>query len=165
MSVREICKNAGFKAVLVILWSVLGGCCLFVVMANAVACRLTTKAGKTYFGLKSWLSPLWALSNVVVKRSGFGGLAFYWYECISGIIVLCQVWNTWPGHVLATIFFFHFAAVGAVLTWHALRQLIEHDNSKPVIHVCCYSLAVLLSPLMIPVVLSLDTAALVRECL
>ncbi|KAL3132982.1 hypothetical protein ABBQ38_006893 [Trebouxia sp. C0009 RCD-2024] len=166
VSVRQICENSGFEAVLLILWSVLGGSCLIVVGVYAVACRLTTKAGKTYFGLKSWLLPLWALGDVVVKGcSGFGGLAFYWYDCVSGVIVMCQVWHTWPGHALATIFFFHFAAVGAVLTCHAVRRFIDYDNDKLVMHIFCNILAVALSPLMIPVVLLLDTAALVREIL
>ena len=170
MSVRQICKNTEFKAVLLILWGVLGGCCLMVVCTYAVACKLATRAGPTYFGLKSWLSPLWALGIVVTKAcSGFGGLAFYWYDCVSGVIVLCQVWYTWPGHLLALIFFFHFAAVGAIFACHAVHRFVgpEHsnNNNKLVLYIVCDILAVLLSPAMIPVVILLDTVALVREIL
>lgn len=140
-----------------------------VVCTYAAACKLATRAGPTYFGLKSLLSPLWALGIVVTKAcSGFGGLAFYWYDCISGVIVMCQVWHTWPGHLLALIFFFHFAAVGAILACHAVHRLVgpEHiNNNKLILYIVCDMLAVLLSPAMIPVVILLDTVALIREIL
>ena len=170
MSVKQICKNSDSKAVLLILWGVFGSCCLMVVCTYATACKLATRAGPTYFGLKSLLSPLWALGIVVTKAcSGFGGLAFYWYDCISGVIVMCQVWHTWPGHLLALIFFFHLAAVGAILACHAVHRLIgpEHNNynNRLILYIVCDILAVLLSPAMIPVVILLDTVALVREIL
>lgn len=169
MSVKQICKNFDSKAVLLILWGVFGSCCLMVVCTYAAACKLATRAGPTYFGLKSLLSPLWALGIVVTKAcSGFGGLAFYWYDCISGVIVMCQVWHTWPGHLLALIFFFHFAAVGAILACHAVHRLVgpEHiNNNKLILYIVCDMLAVLLSPAMIPVVILLDTVALIREIL
>ena len=168
MSVRQICRNSDSRTVLLILWGVFGGCCLIVVGTYAVACKLATRAGPTYFGLKSWLSPLWAAGIVVIKAcSGFGGLAFYWYDCVTGVIVMCEVWHTWPGHVLAIIFFFHFAAVGAILACHAVHRLAgpKRDNDKLVLYVMSNILVVVLSPLMIPVVILLDTVALVREVL
>ena len=168
MSVKQICRNSDSKAVLLILWGVFAGCCLVVVCMYAVACKLAARAGPTYFGLKSLLSPLWALGIVVTKAcSGFGGLAFYWYDCISGAIVMCQVWHTWPGHLLALIFFFHLAAVGAILACHAVHRLIgsrhNNHNNRLILYIVCDILAVLLSPAMIPVVILLDTVALIRE--
>ena len=175
ISVKEICKNSDSKAVLMILWGVFGSCCLMVVCTYAAACKLQKRAGPTYFGLKPLLAPLWALGIVVTKAcSGFGGLAFYWYDCISGLIVMCEVWHTWPGHLLALIFFFHFAAVGAILACHAVHRLVgpqlrnnnnNNNNNMLILYIVCDILAVFLSPAMIPVVIMLDTVALVQEIL
>ena len=160
VSVQQICKNSDFKAVLLMLWGIFGGSCLLVVCMYAVAYKLATRAGPTYFGLKSFLSPLWALSIVVTKGcSGLGGLAFYWYDCITHVIVLCQVRHTWPGHLLAIIFFFHFATVGAILACHMVHRLVAPvvGNKKLVLYLMWDMLAVVMSPVMIPVVILLDT--------
>ena len=165
-SVKAICKNTGSTTVLLTVWSTFGGCCLIIIGTYAVMSRLATRAGSTYFGLKPWLSPVWALGIVLTKGcAGFGGLAFYYYDLISAIIVLCQVWGTWPGHLLAIIFFFHFTAVGAVVAFHGLRRLTaaENKSQKPVVQIVCDILSVVISPVMIPVVLLMDTVALVRE--
>ena len=166
VSVQQICRNSDSQAVLLMLWGVFGGCALMVVCTYAVACKLATRAGPTYFGLKSFLSPLWALGIAVTKGcSGLGGLAFYWYDCITDVIVLCQVWHTWPGHLLALIFFFHFAAVGAILACHGVHRLVGPvvGNNKLLLYLMWDVLAVVISPVMIPVVILLDTVALIRQ--
>ena len=165
-SVKAICKNTGSTIVLLTVWLTFGGCCLIIIGTYVIMSKLATRAGATYFGLKPWLSPVWALGIVLTKGcAGFGGLAFYYYDLISGIIVLCQVWGTWPGHLLAIIFFFHFAAVGAVVAFHGLRRLtIAGSNSRKLaVQIACDILSVVVSPLIIPVVLLMDTVALARE--
>ena len=165
-SVRDICRNTGSTTVLLIVWLTFGGCSLLIVGTYLVMCKLATRGGSDYFGVKSCLSPVWALGIVLMKGcAGFGGLAFYYWDLITGLIVLCQVWDTWPGHLLAIIFIFHFTAVGAVLAFHALRRLTSErlQGYSPAQQVLLDIVPVVISPLLVPVVILLDTVALVRE--
>ena len=132
----------------------------------AVLHSIAPQAGSTFLGLKTALSPVWRLGIAGTKAfSGFGGLAFYYYDLISGLIVLCQVWDTWPGLFLAIIYVFHFTAVGAIVAFHGLCRLgmLGQSNHFLKLKFLLGFLSLGLGPFLIPVVLLLDTVALARE--
>ena len=56
--------------------------------------------------------------------SGLGGLAFYYDDLVSNIVVLAQVWSKWPASVLLAIFLFHFAMTGAIVAFHGFYWLV-----------------------------------------
>ena len=91
--------------------------------------------------------------------------AFYYYDLVTSIVVLAQVWGTWPGGVLMTIFLVHFATTGAVVLFHGLDNFagLKNHLSGPQLLAFILGAAVVFSPLRIPVVLVLDTLAFVRQ--
>ena len=99
--------------------------------------------------------------------SGLGGLAFYYYDLITSIVVLVQVWALWPGDVLIAIFLFHFATAASIVGFHALRKIAavkyQLETSRLYVCACIATVSITCSPLFIPFVLLLDTAAFARQ--
>ena len=169
VSVRDICANHGSRKLLLIAWLLFGACCLTVVAVYICAqCVL-----KGHDSAKSKVKSLvkcpcfWATSGQVYRTfSGLGMLAFYHYDLVTSIVVLGQVWGTWPGGVLMTVFLVHFAT-GAVVLFHGLYKFagLKNHLSGPQLLTFILGAAVVFSPLMIPIVLVLDTLAFVRQVL
>ena len=65
------------------------------------------------------------VSSFYEAFAGLAGLAFYYYDLITSIIVLRQVWGLWPSKVLLAIFLVHFATTGVIVAFHALYRLIK----------------------------------------
>ena len=167
-SVKEICANHNSHVVLLTVWLIFSICCLVALLAYACLVLSKTKKESMRLGPKSRLLPVQAaMSSFYEAFAGLGGLAFYYYDMITSIIVLRQVWGHWPGIVLAAIFLFHFAATGVVVAFHALYRLIrlQYDASQSGLCLfgCILALSFASSPLMIPVVLVLDTFVFVRQ--
>ncbi len=55
---------------------------------------------------------------------GVGGLAFYYYDLVTSLIVLTQIWGTWPGGILTAIFFVHFTTTGYPVAVYACFRSI-----------------------------------------
>jgi len=167
-SVRDICANHGSRKVLLIAWLVFGACCLTVVAVYICAqCVLKGHDSvKSKVNLLAKCPAFWATSGQVYRTfSGLGMLAFYYYDLVTSIVVLAQVWGTWPGGVLMTIFLVHFATTGAVVLFHGLYKFagLKNHLSGPQLFTFILGAAVVFSPLMIPIVLVLDTLAFVRQ--
>ena len=115
----------------------------------------------------AWLLPLWNVA--LVLREAFWGLAmlaFYYYDLISNIVVLKQVWRKWPGDILIAIFLFHFALVGAAVAYQGLFRIVEAKYGPIKTSFCLFlviCVAIMMSPIMIPLVLLLDTLAFIRQ--
>lgn len=168
VSVRDICSNHNSHVVLLVVWLVFGVCCLLVLAVYMCVLVYTSRRGPIKLGPKSrLLSVQAAAASLYDAFAGLSGLAFYYYDLITSIIVLRQVWGLWPGDILLTIFMFHFTTTGAVVAFHALYRLVQlwYDASQTncCFHGCILALAVVSSPLMIPVVLLLDTFAFVAQ--
>ncbi len=171
-SVTDICANHNADRVLLIVWLVFGACCLFVTGMYLAAQWRTNRHGSTRFGLWSSLvpAPVWAVLHVVHDTcQGLGGLAFYYYDLVTNIILLAQVWGTWPAALLLSILLFHFAVVGVVVAFHAIYKLfgLKHDMSgvRLPFGVALVMLSLVVGPCLIPVVLLLDTCAFIRRVL
>lgn len=169
-SVKDICANHDATWVLLTVWLSFGGCCVLLISMYALLSRRTTAGtlmgvGQRLFGKHLWL----ALQTFLKAVSGLLSLAFYYYDLITSLIVLRQVWGTWPGHILMAIFFFHFAITADIVTFHVCHKLAV--LWCPVVTRHVWFLVVLAgvsfvsSPLMIPGVLVLDTLALAAEIL
>jgi len=168
-SVTDICANHNADRVLLIVWLVFGGCCIFVTGMYLADRWHTNRHGSMHFGSLSSLMPahVWAVLHVIYDTcQGLGGLAFYYYDLISNIILLSQVWGTWPAALLVSILLFHFALVGAVVAFHAIYKLfgLKYDLSgvRLPFGVVLVLLSVVVGPCLIPVVLLLDTCAFIR---
>ena len=167
-SVQDICANHGSRNVLLIVWLLFGACCLTVV-AVYVCAQCALKGRDSATSKMNWLvtcPSFWATSGQVHKTfSGLGMLAFYYYDLVTSIVVLAQVWGTWPGGVMMTIFLVHFATTGAVVLFHGLYKFagLKNHLSKPQLFTFILGSAVIFSPLMIPIVLVLDMLAFVRQ--
>ena len=171
-SVTDICANHSADWVLLIVWLVFGGCCLFVTSVYLAARWHTNRQGSTRFGLLSSLVPVpvWAVMHGVYDTcQGLGGLGFYYYDLVTNIILLAQVWGTWPAALLLSILLFHFAVVGVVVAFHAIYKLfgLKYDLSgvRLPFGVTVVMLSLVTGPCLIPVVLLLDTCAFVRQVL
>ncbi|KAL3130219.1 hypothetical protein ABBQ38_008518 [Trebouxia sp. C0009 RCD-2024] len=167
-AVPTICANNGAGKVLLILWVLFGGCCLIIVCLYACLCRLAAQLAP--LSKSPWLQRLPARFLVGLCRQtfqGLGGLAFYYYDLITAIVVLAQVWGTWPGDVLTAICFFHFAITGAIVAVHAAFRLKAMYNVKLQSRNAGNGLVMLgsliVGPIFIPVVLVLDTIVFVRQ--
>lgn len=162
-SARRSCANHGPKKVLLIAWLVFGGCCLIIV--GLYACLSKYRNSKT---VNPCLQSLVALVSVPYETlSGLGGLAFYYYDLVTNIIVLAQVWGKWPGHVLMTIFFFHSALTAGVVAFHGLVKYVVPKRNALISNHLAVALSALLafasSPIVILVVLILDTITILRQ--
>ncbi len=169
-SVRNICANHNSHKVLLIVWLAFTGCCLVVLGIYICVQWVISKHGSMHITLWPCLLPLWAVvCGLFEAFSGLGQLAFYYYDLITSIIVLAQVWGSWPGDILATIFLFHFAITGVIVAFHGFIRIagLKYDLSEAGVR--SYALIVVFSliagPMMIPVVLVLDTCVFIRQVL
>lgn len=171
IAVPSICANSGAGKVLLILWVLFGACCLLIF---GVYVYMSRNSSKPTFSLCTGCLPVLPVlfvqlltSLVQQVFSGLGGLAFYWYDFITSIIVLTQVWGTWPGHALAAIFFCHLAIVGFIVSFQAVFRLIawKYDCSQHTLSLDAMVIvfSVFCGPILIPVVILLDTIAFTRH--
>ena len=171
-SVSAICANSGAHNILLIAWLVFGVCCALAIALYILAgyCFTTTHTNKHAVRLRTrllpWLFPLYKVASVL--REAFWGLAmlaFYYYDLVSNIVVLKHVRGKWPGDILAAVFLFHFAFVGAVVAYQGLRHraIAKHASISRNFDIVTALLAVVASPFMIPTILFLDTLSFVRQ--
>ena len=157
-SVRQICANRNATSVLLIV-------AIYAILQRFVQRGSITRIAVRLCGVTVWSAVL-VFGQAV---SGLLSLAFYYYDLVTALIVLDQVWGTWPGDVLAGIFFFHFTMTAEIVLFHALQRLTAlwtgTEFKQAHWSVLFVTLTVIASPLMIPVVLVLDTIALAREIL
>lgn len=162
-SVQVLCANPNSPKLMLALWLTFVGCCIVLVGAYllhkhrpmpkvSVTARLPQSALFLRLGM---------LAHIMLKMAyALGGLVFYYYDLVTSITVLVQVWGMWPAAVLLTILLVHFAAAGAVVSFQALTRVSYlSSNSSWVVLL----LAMMLSPFVIPVVLLLDTLAFVHD--
>lgn len=168
-SVKAICANRSVLAVLLALWLTFAAFLvgLFIVywacvwrrgrptapmllplVTSGVHVSCTKVAAKLYDALK-----------------GIAGLVFYYYDLINNIVLLAQVWRKWPGNILLTIFFVHFAVTGGVVAFQCIRRLFSDDTTHQSLQktILFVTVATLVSPGMIVVVFLLDMAAFLKE--
>jgi len=167
-SVRYICANHKSSAVLLVVWLVFGACAVLLLGVYVFIWKLTSKDGFMQYSIGSRLLPFWSVLSVTFRAcSGLGGLAFYYYDLITSIVVLVQVWALWPGDVLIAFFLFHFATAASIVGFHALRKIAavqyQLETSRLNICACIATVSITCSPLFIPFVLLLDTAAFARQ--
>ena len=162
-SVRDICANNNSKEVLLIVWLLFGGCCVCVVGVYVVMQHCKSRSFTPENA--GWLRRIcdWGLVQFVHSASeGLGSLAFYYYDLVTSVIVLVQVWGKWQRHVLIAIFLFHFAATALAVALHARQCLgsaqLETTSALCWRHVLTPMVCMLGAP-FIPVVLVLDTLA------
>ncbi len=167
-SVKDICANDGSSHVLVSVWLSFLGSCLFVLGVYVCLQRrqlhgsihpVMWRQNLLYFGK--------AVEALYEVCYGLGGLAFYYYDLITSIIVLAQVWGKWPAGALIAILLVHFALTGAIFAFHGIYRLLDlqYDLSETGLRLSFLigTLSLLCSPLMIPVVLLLDTCTFIRK--
>ncbi len=131
-SVKDICANDDSSHVLLSVWLSFLGSCLFVL--GVYVCL----QGRQLHG--SVHSVLWrhvlhvcqAFEALYEVCNGLGGLAFYYYDLITSIIVLAQVWGKWPAAALTAIFLVHFAITGVIVAFHGIYRLfdLQYDLSE-----------------------------------
>ena len=128
-AVRAICSNAHSKELLLVLWILFSVCaqgllCLY-------ACFLCAQA---VFGcwvvVKGLASRMWArVQHIAVVSyqtcAGLGGLALYYCDLVSSIVVLTQIWGSWLAAILLAISYVHFAVTAAVVAVHAINKLLD----------------------------------------
>ena len=168
-SVQAICANRSVLAVLLALWLIFAAFLVGIFLVYWVCvCRRGRPA-------PAKLLPL--ITSVVYLRSTkiaaklydvlirIAGLVFYYYDLINNIVLLAQVWGTWPGAILLTIFFVHFAVTGSVVAFQCICRRFLEDETKLSSHktMLFTTLALLISPGMMVVVFLLDTAAFLKE--
>lgn len=165
-SVRVLCANSSsFRAVLA-LWLTFVGCCIVIVGAYMLLKHkpvsqpaFSTRLQQSAFFVKAAL-----LAHMVLKAIyALGGLGFYYYDLVTSIMVLVQVWAMWPAAVLLTILLVHFAAAGGVVSFQALARVPCLSSNRVCSLWVVLPLAVMLSPFVIPVVLLLDTLAFLHD--
>ena len=132
-SVREICANRSSEKVLLIVWLGFAACVVAVLAANLLAqcIRRRHPDGASKFVAWPRIAPvLGLLSAAYDSIYGLAGLTFYYYDLVTSIIVLTQVWGTWPGGVLTAIFFFHFAVTGVVVGCRLICWRVSGDMTR-----------------------------------
>ena len=169
-SVADICANHDSRKVLLIVWILFAGCCLLALAAYFCARFITRKPTFVHFAVWPCLLPVWTFAcGLYDTFAGLGGLAFYYYDLVTSIIVLTQVWGTWPGDILTAIFLFHFAITGVIVANHGLYRLIKQkyvvSDTGVRLDIAVLVVSLLVGPLCIPAVLVLDTCAFVRDAL
>jgi len=167
-SVRNICANHKSNVVLLVVWLVFGGCALLILGVYILICKYTSKNGFVQYNIGSCLLLVWSVLLVTFRAcSGLGGLAFCYYDLITSVVVLVQVWALWPGDVLIAVFLFNFATAASIVGFHALCKIaaVEYQLETSRLNVCaCIAIvSITCSPLFIPMVLLLDTAAFARQ--
>lgn len=180
-SVKSICSNDDAPRLLLIMWLSFGAATsLLFVVYEGLRIRRRTKAAEAAASAAaqqgkpspSWQVPAMVRSvstGAVVLNEGFWGIAelsMYYYDLVSAVIVLTQIWGSWPGYLLFAIFLVHFALTGAIVLYHGL-QVYFNSWQGPRQHgfkfVTTVLLSAVLSPVMIPVVWLLDMIVLYRE--
>ena len=180
-SIESICSNDDAPRVLLIMWlSFAGATSLLFVAYEGFRIRKRTKAAAAAAAQQAKhgsSSASWQVHPVVrsvstgavVLNEGFWGiaeLAMYYYDLVSAVIVLSQIWGTWPGYLLFAIFLVHFALTGAIVLYHGLKVYLNTWQDPPQ-HGCRFVWVLLvstsLSPVMIPVVWLLDMIVIYRE--
>lgn len=169
-SVRDICANRSSDRVLLVVWLVFAACALIVLTIYVAASWFRHKDGSKQLNIWPCFLPMQEVCAALYETfHGLGGLMFYYYDLVTSIIVLVQVWGTWPAGVLTAIFFFHFAITGVLLTFRLICRYVgvKYDMSQNALslYVAVIGSSFLLGPFMIPVVLVLDTSAFVRQVL
>lgn len=169
-SVRDICANRGSDRVLLVVWLVFAACVLLILLVYALACFLRGRNTSKLFAQWLFFPRLWTLLSAFYETFyGLIGLTFYYYDLVTSTIVLVQVWGTWPGGILAAIFFFHFAITGVVVSFRLICQLVSRKYDMSQATFSLFAMVVIWSMVsgafMIPVVLVLDTCAFVRQVL
>ena len=171
ISVADICANHDANQLLLIVWLVFGGCCLLLIGLYVLGHWHTNRPGSKQSKIWSCQMPGLPMLSVLYKITWpFGGLAFYYYDLVTNIVLLAQVWGTWPAAALVAIFLFHFAVVGTIVAFHGLRKLfaVRYDLADTGVTKVCYTMAVVtmslaVGPCLIPLVLVLDTCVFIRQ--
>lgn len=165
VSVRGICANRGSDRVLVIVWLMFVASALVIVAIYAFGSWFRHKKGPRQWIVFPCFSAFWAV--LAETFYGLGGLAFYYYDLVTSIIVLAQVWGTWPGDTLLAIFVVHFAITGALVAFRLIFRFvalrIDMSQAAPGLYVVLLASSLAAGPVLIPVVLVLDTCAFVRQ--
>ncbi len=167
-AVPEICANDGAGKVLLIFWVPFAGCCLLVLLTYMYLCR-HAKQSALFSNAILFQSLPFKVCVGICKQTfeGVGGLAFYYYDLVTSLIVLTQIWGTWPGGILTAIFFVHFATTGYLVAVCACFRLFPMKGQVLQQRLCINAMilmgCVLAGPIMIPVVLLLDTMAFIRQ--
>ena len=166
-SVKDICANDDSSHVLLIVWLVFGGSCLFVLGIYACLQRYKKHVSVHPVLWRHLLRVCEAVEALYEVCYGLGGLAFYYYDLITSIIVLAQVWGKWPASALMAIFLVHFALTGVIVAFHGVYKLfdLQYDLSETGLRLSflVVTLSLLCGPLMIPIVLLLDTCTFIRQ--
>ena len=171
-SVRDICANKGSSKLLLIVWLLFAACCIAMLSVYFVSKCCAAKPQRLKPGLISCVVSFmsqslhhWkAVAAVYPVLKGLVGLAFYYYDLVTSIIVLVQLWDKWPGHILMAIFFLHFATTGIIVVIRAVGM--SHAKLFGTLPASVYqksgiALVCLVScPVSILVVVLLDTIAL-----
>ena len=111
--VKSICANQDAGRWLLAVWAGFGGCCVGVVVAYACLRWCTGVYAVAYLTHNSFLAGFWAMVSPLSGTAyGLASLAFYYYDLITGMVVLTQVWGKWPGWILLSIFLFHLPPLG-----------------------------------------------------
>ena len=176
-TIKQICSNDDAPKVLLIMWlSFAAATSLLFVLYEGFRIYRRTKAAAQQAkqaslpGSRQFPLVVRSVSQGArVLNEGFWGLAeltMYYYDLISAIIVLSQVWGQWPGYVLFAIFLVHFALTGAIVLYHGLKVYLGTWQSPPN-HGAKFAWTILasvvLSPIMIPAVWLLDMIVLYTE--
>ena len=176
-TIKAICSNRDAPRLLLIMWlSFAAATSLLFVLYEGF--RIRNQAAQQAAAMKlatvARTQQLHPVARSISKgafilNEGFWGLAelvMYYYDLISAIIVLTQIWGAWPGWILFAIFLFHFALTGAIVLFHGFKVYTHTSQGTPQRgwqFAWTMFLSVALSPFMIPVVLLLDSIALYRE--
>lgn len=165
-SVQVLCANSSSLKAVIALWLTFIACCVIIVGAYLL---LRHKSGSQIgWSAKMQPSAVFVRASILVHTVykafyGLGGLSFYYYDLITSIMVLVQVWGTWPAAVLLTILLVHFAATGGIVSFQAFTRMPHLSSNRLCSTWIRLFLAVVLSPFVIPVVLLLDTIAFIHE--
>ena len=175
-TVRAICTNHSSSKVLLSVWVFLGACCMMAGFVYVIAecCRgkeqssFALVTSLVVFGFRS-ISESKAVVVAYPTLKGLAGLAFYYYDLVTSIIVLTQVWDKWPGHILAAIFFLHFATTGLIVATHVLvassKTWFSKLQASPGHFAAMVLLCLICCPFTIPAVILLDTVAFASHLL
>lgn len=172
LSVSIICANSNAPTVLLAMWLAFAA----ILIANLLlyeGFRLRKKRNGAFqpFWARWWSKFRWVhvketAAHIFEAIAPLLELTVYYYDLLAAVVVLKNVWHTWPGYVLLGIFLFHFALTGGIVVFHSMTVFLDNWRfaPKPSRRFAWHVLAaVLLAPFMIPFVLFLDTVALVRE--
>jgi len=176
-TIKQICSNDDAPKVLLIMWlSFAAATSLLFVLYEGFRIYRRTKVAAQHAkqasssGSRQVPQVVRSVSQGArVLNEGFWGLAeltMYYYDLISAIIVLSQVWGRWPGYVLFAIFLVHFALTGAIVLYHGLKVYLGTWQSPPnygAKFAWTILASVALSPIMIPAVWLLDMIVLYTE--